>query len=581
MKISIVTPNYNYGRFLKKNLQSVLAQVESGLERSGASSSSEHKNDAGRAECDPGSFRVEHIVIDGGSTDDSVQILERWESFVRGTAAAKESRNSFQYVSEPDNGQTDAINKGLRRATGDIVAWLNADEYYLPGKLALVADCFDKHPDADFVYGEPLFVDKDGKPIRVRYAHRFSKFVLYGCCCYIASCASFWRRRVLDAGYYLDPSYKVIMDGEYYCRLAKAGYRFRFLPATIAAFAWHDANVSNVLADRRNEEWLQLRRRFVPLPSFLKSFNRRAYRFVAFFGRQWRQLLVVCRLVVHSRNGGDFFVSMREITDVGELRDVELELLKKVDVFCKASGIRCFLSGGTLLGAIRHKGFIPWDDDIDVMMPRPDYERFCREFSAPDASVHTFENDPNYFYPYAKVYDDRTLLVEDRDPKGRYAVCVDVFPVDGVADRGKAARLLLREQRSCYAVLSFRRAPPLFRRRTWKKQLALWLGSPFRLIPGLIRRSLARRALQRLDRAVSAIPFDSAPFAGCVVWGYGLGEIVPQSDFATSVDVLFEDGTFLAMSGWKDYLSGIYGDYMTPPPPDKRVTHHDFRAWWK
>ena len=223
MRFSIVTPNYNYGRFLKKALESVLAQV----------------NDA----------------ASGGASSPSEPQLGR-------DAAAKKSRYSFQYISEPDQGQTDAINKGLRRATGDIVAWLNADEWYLPGKLALVAAAFAKHPDADFVYGEPLFVDKDGNPIRIRRAHRFSKFVLYGCCCYIASCASFWRRRILDDGFYLDPSYKVIMDGEYYCRLAKAGYRFRFLPATIAAFTWHDSNVSSVLADRREVEWRQIRVQF-------------------------------------------------------------------------------------------------------------------------------------------------------------------------------------------------------------------------------------------------------------------------------------------------------------------------------
>lgn len=304
MKISIVTPNYNYGRFLKKNLQSVLAQVESGLDRSGASSLSEHTNDAGRAECDPRSFRVEHIVIDGCSTDDSVQILERWDSFVRGTAAAKESRYSFQYISEFDNGQTDAINKGLRRATGDIVAWLNADEWYLPGKLALVAACFEKHPKADFVYGEPLFVDKDGKPIRVRYAHRFSKFVLYGCCCYIASCASFWRRRILDDGFYLDPSYKVIMDGEYYCRLSKAGYRFRFLPATIAAFTFHDLNVMVLNREIQSVEWLRIRRDIVPVSSWIRPFERIVRGTFSLVAHQWRRILVVFRLLFQTNDHG-------------------------------------------------------------------------------------------------------------------------------------------------------------------------------------------------------------------------------------------------------------------------------------
>lgn len=281
MKLSIVTPNYNYGRFLRKALESVLAQTDA-----------------------PGAPEIEHIVIDGGSTDDSVQILERWDSFVRGTAAAKESRYSFSFVTEPDNGQTDAINKGLRRATGDVVAWLNADEWYLPGRLALVAAAFTKYPKTDFLYGEPLFVDKDGKPIRIRRAHRFSKFVLYGCCCYIASCASFWRRRVLDEGHYLDPSYKVIMDGEYYCRLSKAGYRFRFFPVTVAAFTFHDSNVMVVNRDVQAVEWLRIRRAIIPVPARFMLFERTVYSTLSFVGHQRRRLLVIIRLLFQSKDHG-------------------------------------------------------------------------------------------------------------------------------------------------------------------------------------------------------------------------------------------------------------------------------------
>ena len=316
MRFSIVTPNYNYGRFLKKALESVLAQVNDAAS-GGASSPSEPQLGRDGPTARPPDFAIEHIVIDGGSTDDSVQILERWDSFVRGTAAAKKSRYSFQYISEPDQGQTDAINKGLRRATGDIVAWLNADEWYLPGKLALVAAAFAKHPDADFVYGEPLFVDKDGNPIRIRRAHRFSKFVLYGCCCYIASCASFWRRRILDDGFYLDPSYKVIMDGEYYCRLAKAGYRFRFLPATIAAFTWHDSNVSNVFVERRYEEWIRIRRTFVRIPGLFGPFTSVTYRLTAFLGHQWRRVLVAGRLMVHPTNRDDLKTAGSGVREYG------------------------------------------------------------------------------------------------------------------------------------------------------------------------------------------------------------------------------------------------------------------------
>lgn len=268
MKFSIVTPNYNYGRFLKKNLESVFSQVAT-----------------------PGSLAIEHIVIDGNSTDESVPILKRWDSFVRGTAAAKESRYSFQFISEPDKGQTDAINKGLRRATGDVVAWLNADEWYLPGKLASVADVFTRHPKVDFVYGEPLYVDGEGTPLRIKRDHPFSRFVLLHYGCYIASCCSFWRRRILDDGQYLDPSYKVVMDGEYWARICREGYRFRFLPATVAAFAWHDGNVSLEFDARRREEEHGILVRYGRIPAWsvpiMKAVSHRC-----------RQMLVLGRLLI-------------------------------------------------------------------------------------------------------------------------------------------------------------------------------------------------------------------------------------------------------------------------------------------
>ena len=267
MKFSIVTPNYNYGRFLKKALESVFDQTSFP------------------------DISIEHIVIDGGSTDESVEILKAWDSFVRGTAEAKESRYAFSYVSEPDKGQTDAINKGLRRATGDIVAWLNADEWYLTGKLARVAEVFTKEPKTDFVYGEPLYVDGDGNPLRIKRDHPFSRFVLLYYGCYIASCCSFWRRKLLDDGKYLDPSYKVVMDGEYWARLCRAGYRFRFLPATVAAFTWHGGNVSREFDARRREEERGIIVRYGQIPSCLVPI-------IKALAHRWRQVLVMSRMAL-------------------------------------------------------------------------------------------------------------------------------------------------------------------------------------------------------------------------------------------------------------------------------------------
>ena len=272
---------------------------------------------------------------------------------------------------------------------------------------------------------------------------------------------------------------------------------------------------------------------------------------------------------------------MREITETKELQSIVFGLLEKIDDFCKSRGIRYSLAGGTLIGAVRHKGFIPWDDDIDIMMPRPDYERFCREFSAPNASVHTFEKDRNYFYPFAKVFDDRTMLVEDRDPKVEAAVGVDVFPIDGLRDGDRDPRSVLRVQHRCYAAMSLRRAPPLFRRRPWKKQVALWVGAPLRLVPSFIRKALCRTMLRRLTRRLKETSFNGASFAGPLTWGNGMKEVHPRADFEIESSFKFEGRLFPAINGWRAYLESDYGDFMTPPSPEKQVTHHDFRAWWK
>lgn len=272
MKFSIVTPNYNYGRFLGKALESVLAQADV-----------------------PGAPEIEHVVIDGGSKDGSVAILEKWAASAAERPATKAGRYSFSFVSEPDKGQTDAINKGLRRATGDVVAWLNADEWYLPGKLAAVASFFASHPKADFVYGEPLFVREDGTPIRVKRDHWFSKFVLLCHGCHIASCCSFWRKELLEKDGYLDPAFKVAMDYEYFCRLVRRGRKFVFVPAIVGAFAWHDGNISSEFSERGRVEVSAVKSSGTD--AFAAICKKRVGEAVlGFAGHQWRRALVLARL---------------------------------------------------------------------------------------------------------------------------------------------------------------------------------------------------------------------------------------------------------------------------------------------
>ena len=274
MKFSIVTPNYGYGRFLGKALASVLAQADA-----------------------PGAPEIEHVVVDGGSKDDSVAILEAWAKSSAQSAAAKAGRYSFSFVSEPDKGQTDAINKGLRRATGDVVAWLNADEWYEPGALAKMARAFERRPKKDLVYGEVRFARPDGTTLRIKRDHAFSGFVLLWKGCYISSAATFWRRRVLDAGDYLDDSYKVTMDFEYWVRLWRHGCRFSFIPETIATFTWHENNVSESFADRRREERRKVQDLYAPRLLRTGRGHARLAGPLLFAATQWHRVLVVARLL--------------------------------------------------------------------------------------------------------------------------------------------------------------------------------------------------------------------------------------------------------------------------------------------
>jgi glycosyltransferase involved in cell wall biosynthesis len=219
--LSVITPSYNSAEFIEEALLSVARQQ-------GAA--------------------IEHIVIDGASTDGTVGIVKRYPE--------------VQCISERDRGQSDAINKGFLRATGDLVGWLNADDYYLPGGLAAIARAAQEHPEADVIYGDCVFVDSSGRLVRSKVEHDFDRSVLMYFGCYIPSTSTFFRRRVIDSGLLLDCDYRVCMDFEYFARLADAGLKFHYLPQFIAAFRWHGCNVSLKQLDRRAEEHRLVQRRF-------------------------------------------------------------------------------------------------------------------------------------------------------------------------------------------------------------------------------------------------------------------------------------------------------------------------------
>jgi glycosyltransferase involved in cell wall biosynthesis len=224
MLFSIVTPSFNQGRFLSDCLQSVTNQQS-------------------------GEIQVEHIVVDACSGDESKSLLE--------------SRSDVLWTSEPDEGQTDAINKGFRRASGEWSMWLNADDFLLPGALEKVRQFALQHTQAEVIYGDCRFVDEAGRKIRDKKEGGFKlmMLVLYGC--YIPSTATFFHRSLIGRGLFLDTRYRNCMDLEYFVRLAGAGVRFEHLPEVLAAFRFHDSNISFKFAQRRKQEKLEIQRKFL------------------------------------------------------------------------------------------------------------------------------------------------------------------------------------------------------------------------------------------------------------------------------------------------------------------------------
>lgn len=212
MRFSIITPNYNGARFLEQTIQSVLAQRDS--------------------------VDFEYILVDGGSTDGSLEIIDRYRSQLT------------HCIVEQDNGPADAINKGLKLAGGDAVAWLNADDIYFPGALARVRDAFDLAPQASMCFGGCVIVNEQGEEIRdsiTRFKEFFyplsSRFT-YQCINYISQPALFFRTETVKKVGPLREDMVAAWDYEFILRFWKHGNACRVKGEPLSAFRWYDQSIS-------------------------------------------------------------------------------------------------------------------------------------------------------------------------------------------------------------------------------------------------------------------------------------------------------------------------------------------------
>ena len=260
---------------------------------------------------------------------------------------------------------------------------------------------------------------------------------------------------------------------------------------------------------------------------------------------------------------------MKQVTGE-QLKKIQLEILDVVTQFCDANGIRYWLDSGTLLGAIRHKGYIPWDDDVDLGMLREDYERFLSIFNKSNDRYRavSLENDPMFYLPFTKVCDTTTVLSEPDEKGFKLHINVDVFPYDRAPDDDKIAGEMF-DHRDVLRRIHSIQSTPAFGNIVTK---------PLRGFRKLAYRVLYRGKIiqQMIDNATRFAKADTKRVEDFTGFSRMMCD---RRVFDSFVLVEFEGKQYKAPVGWDEWLTCYYGDYMQLPPENERVTHHSFVAY--
>ena len=265
-----------------------------------------------------------------------------------------------------------------------------------------------------------------------------------------------------------------------------------------------------------------------------------------------------------------------ELLTIKEQQEVMLGIMKAIHTFCVKNNIKYILLYGTLLGAVRHKGFIPWDNDMDIGIPRPDYDKLVTLLnSGKTIGEHFYHlhytNDDNYHYQIMRICDDRTIVKPPyiRDQPKRMGVWVDIFPIDGVPRKTplgilRRTRLFINKKLQIADIYSVRD----------KKDFANRAGNMIcKIFPNAKKRNY------KIDSILRKTQFETSEFVGDMEDRDEKIFSFERSFFEEYVLLEFEDTKFFCPVKWDEYLRKAYGDYMQLPPEDKRMTHPTGCKW--
>ena len=262
--------------------------------------------------------------------------------------------------------------------------------------------------------------------------------------------------------------------------------------------------------------------------------------------------------------------------DLRKLQLIELSILKEFILICEKHNLRYYAAGGTVLGAVRHKGFIPWDDDIDVAMPREDYEKFLSisdKIRNKNFSVSTVYNNENHYTPFIQVFNPQMSIVIKNAKITKNSFCwMDIFPIDGLPDLSTTRFVHTRRfliKRALYHFSVFKEAVNQNKVRPFCEKVIIWICNHID-IQKLFNQ---KKRLDACDKLVKKYSFYKTQYCMRTWSQYRLRALFPTSYFGKGAILKFEDIDIVVPQNYDGYLKQLFGDYMKEPPVDKRSWH--------